>query len=285
MKTIEQIRRYVALCSFPKKDWERVLDYCRENYGGGKIHKSKHPISSSTYKKFINWIQNGFGAGDLVSYGKTEGIVNCSTPDKITLAAYYNFDGELVINEMEVLNPDRLEPLNEERSVQFKKSMANNNVQYYVNSGMIDESFIPAKVCCVRIDGTNDIGWYLGKSDGKYHFAAFIKDGEPRFDCYIPCDEIFLKPGSRRDEIRLFQITSAAGYVYSDRYARFNKALKRGLNNVYYYVNDRFLLTLDRDNGTKKHDERYNAGNYFIDPNECALFVEEIRKLREDKHC
>lgn len=36
MKTLNQIIRYTSQCSFQDDDWQMVLAYCRERYGGGK---------------------------------------------------------------------------------------------------------------------------------------------------------------------------------------------------------------------------------------------------------
>jgi hypothetical protein len=49
---------------------------------------------------------------------------------------------------------------------------------------------------------------------------------------------------------------------------------------VYYYLNDRFEIVLDKDNGGDVHAQRFAVGNYFLDLGEAMTFMKEIRKMR-----
>ena len=121
MKTLNQIYRYTADCHFSDEDWQRVLEYCRKRFKGGKIHKALYPKADSTYRQFRKWIETGFGAGDMVSYGNTMGIVSSSTPASIVLAAYCDYEGNLIVNDMEVLEPQRLQALEVPRITELRK--------------------------------------------------------------------------------------------------------------------------------------------------------------------
>ena len=54
MKTLDQIYRYTSDCQFSDGDWQKILDYCRKLYGGGKIHKAMN-------LKVLFALQNHFG--------------------------------------------------------------------------------------------------------------------------------------------------------------------------------------------------------------------------------
>ncbi|MGN1089503.1 MAG: hypothetical protein ACI4Q6_03805, partial [Huintestinicola sp.] len=63
----------------------------------------------------------------------------------------------------------------------------------------------------------------------------------------------------------------------------FVKKGKRGDNNVYYYLNDKLEIVLDKDNGTARHSERFNAGNYFVDLARALIFMERIKKIAKEE--
>lgn len=283
MKTLNQIIRYTSHCRFPDEDWQKVLNYCRERFKGGKIHKALKPISSSTYSQFLSWIDNGFGSGNMVSYGNTPGIIVSSTPDKTLLTAYLNYDGDLMTQQMEVLNPERLIPLDEERSRQLRKLLIDNGLNYSTQShGLVPLCTLKENLYVVVGNndyGTADVGMYL-ESDGYLHkFAAIVKDGELIMNCWVDTDYTPLKLASDSDTQRFHQAISKAGYAYNARVKQFVKQPKVGSDNVYYYLNDRFEIVTDKDNGGNTHTERFKVGNYFLDFGEALMFMKEVRKL------
>lgn len=99
-------------------------------------------------------------------------------------------------------------------------------------------------------------------------------------DCWIDIECTPFRPATEKDIQRLHQATSNAGWSFNGRTNTFIKMPKRGHNNVYWYMNDRFEIVLDKDNGSKKHTERYDAGNYFLDNTEALLFMKEVRNIR-----
>lgn len=284
MKTLNQIIRYTSHCRFPDEDWKKVLDYCRERFKGGKIHKALKPISNSTYSEFLDWIDNGFGSGDMVSYGNTPGIIISSTPDKTLLTAYLDYDGNLMTQQMDVLNPVRLKPLDAERSRQLRKLLIDNGLDYSP-SGHGLTSLCTLKENLYVVVGNNDnntadIGLYLESDGYKHKFAAIIKDGELLLDCWIDTDYTPLRRADNLDIQRFHKAISKAGYTYNARVKQFVKQPNVGSDNVYYYLNDRFEIVTDKDNGGDVHAARFAIGNYFLDFGEALMFMKGVRKMR-----
>ena len=284
MKTLNQIYRYTSDCRFPDEDWQEVLAYCRKHFKGGKIHKSQYPKSDSTYRQFCEWIKNGFGAGDMVSYGNTMGIVGHSTPAGIVLAAYCDFDGNLIVNDMRVLEPHRLQPLEEPRATELKRLIFERKLYFHVRNGKFDTLYTPEKYFYATIEDINNnepgVGMYLESDNSKHHFLAYLYRNKLSMDCWIDSDYTPLKPASEADIKRLHAATSKHGWFYNERCHQFVKVPKKGTNNVYWYLNDRFELIMDRDDGTKKHTDKWEAGNYFTDYTEGVYFMKEVRKMR-----
>lgn len=284
MKTLDQIYRYISDCRFPDEDWQKILTYCRRRYRGGKIHKALYPKSDSTFNHFRKWVNDGFGAGDMVSYGKTMGVVGSSTPSGITLAAYCDYEGNLIIRDMEVQDPERLLPLENTRQVDLKRLIFEKGMAFYVRTGKFNKLYTPEKYFYVIIDNPRDeypgVGMYLESDKSKHHFVAYLSKDKLELDCWINSDYTPLKPATEADIKRLHSATSKAGWSYNERCHKFIKTPQRGQDNVYWYLNDRFELVMDRDNGAKKHKERWDAGNYILDYTEGVLFMQEVRQMR-----
>lgn len=284
MKTLNQIFRYTFDCRFPDEDWQKVLAYCRKRFKGGKIHVSQQPKSNATYPQFLEWIESGFGSGDYVSYGNTMGVVGSSTPAGITLAAYCDYDGNLIVNDMEVLEPERLKPLDESRVLELKRLLFEKGVDFYVRNGKFEKLYTPKKYFYATIENPNseepNVGMFLESDNSKHHFLAYLKGNELQMDCWVDSNYTPLKPALEADIKRLHSAASSQGLFYNERCHQFVKAPKKGKNNVYWYLNEYFELVMDRDNGSKKHQERFNAGNYILDFTEGLLFMKEVRKMR-----
>lgn len=284
MKTLNQIIRYTSHCRFPDEDWQKVLSYCRERFKGGKIHKALRPISDSTFCQFLDWIDNGLGSGDMVRYGNTSGIIVSSTPDKTLLTAYCDYEGNLMTLQMEVLEPERLTPLDEEQSRQLRKLLIDNGLEYSTKVHSLTSLYIPKENSYVVIGdndyGTADVGMYLESDGYRHHFAALIHDGTLKMDCWIDTDYTPLRRAEEPDIQRFHKAISKAGYTYNARVKQFVKQPNVGSDNVYYYLNDRFEIVMDKDNGGDIHAARFAVGNYFLDFGEALMFMKEVRKIR-----
>lgn len=54
---------------------------------------------------------------------------------------------------------------------------------------------------------------------------------------------------------------------------------RSGLNEVYWYITDRFTIRAEQDRRTPTHDSRYAAGNYFTSPSEAERFLSKVLAL------
>lgn len=284
MKTLNQIIRYTLDCSFSEEDWKKVLAYCKEQYKGGKIHKAKSPKAKSTYGQFIDWIDSGWGSGDVVGYGNTVGVVGNSTPDEVVLAAYRDYEGKLVINNMQVRDLTRLHSVETAQQEEFKHQIFKSGVDFHVRFGKFDKLYTPEKYFYVTLDSPvrvpKPVGMFLESNASQYHFLALLEGNTLKMDCWIDSDYTPLKPASTEDIKRLHSATSKNGLVYNERCHEFVKVSKKRKDNVYWYLNDRFELVMDRDNGDKIHGLRLEAGNYILDYMVGLQFMNDVKKLR-----
>lgn len=287
MKTIEQIIRYTSQCEFPADDWQSVLDYCRNNFGGGKIHKALKPKYKSTYQEFLEWIREGFGSGDIIRYGHTSGIVSYATGHEATLAAYCDFEGNLIVKDLEVF-VGKMFPLEDKPKNEFRELMFNSGFDFSVKNGRLVELYIPKNFSYVSFTFKDspsvNIGLYLKSEGNNYCFSALLMNGELFFNHKIEKKCTPLRAASFKEIQTLHNKAAKQGWVLEGKSNTFTQKPLRNHKGRYWYITDRFTVTADMDSGSSKHDERFEVGNYFIDETEAVLFVKEIIEKRKEGH-
>lgn len=288
MKTKEQVLRYVSQCEFQDDDWQKVLEYCRINFGGGKAHRALKPLpnSMSTYGRFLEWIDSGIGVGDIVVYCKTIGIVGACTPGYAMLSAYLSLDGDLIDNVMEV-PIDKICPADEHCIALMKRKLIENACEFSISLSRCVKSYQPNGGDIVRITLNNDeqtVGVFRAcDNDVKYFYVyvdgdSVVKDKE----CLI--GDVTLSLPTKRDIQKLMRVLSKNKLEWSPRLRCLQPAevARSAKNNRYWYIGDRFSVCSDIDKYTKLHEERYQNGNYFTSYSLAILFAQKIKELRKE---
>lgn len=278
MKTNDQIIRYTTHCRFTPDDWTKVKQYCQQEAKVKFIHKGKEPISNSTFEDFTKWLESGFGSGDIVRYGHTIGIVGDDIPEKTYLVAYLRWDGELIINDMIISDPSRLEMADEEEREQIRRLLFESKQEYNVK----ESEFTP--VCRLQgnlfyslgdtNNGKTNIGIYCETRNNMYHFHVFLKDGKVIKDYWTEVNYTPLHKATDREIIRLQRVMGKANIVFNAQRGGFIG------KNKYWYLNDAFQIVMDRDSPHKRHMDRFNVGNYFTNYEDALQFMVAVKKLR-----
>lgn len=283
MKKLHQIKRYISHCKFPDDDWQKVLAYCRERFSGGKVHRALSPISESTYEQFKEWLGTGLGSGDMISYGKTMGVIKTCTPEVTILAAYCDYDCNLIVKDMKVQNVERLKYLDLERQSKLRTLMYNSGYYYAEDVCTVIKMYTPKENYYVSynndITEVSGIGMYSKSDNNKYYFLAFLdKDGlHLNYEIDINCTP--LCQITDKEKARFHKALEKAGLTFNVRLNKLVKIPPRG-NNKYWYLNECFEIVQDKDTGGKRHSVRYDAGNYFTDYTQAILFMQEVKKIR-----
>lgn len=286
MKTIEQLKRYISLCAFSDSDWRKLTDYCWSNYPELLMRKGRRPKCECTFEDFLKWESRVFGQGDFVKYGNICGVIGDCYGDIYTLAIYQDYDKNIITKTMVVMDPHRLMPLDELETEQFREILYQANTQYNVKFGVAEPSFHPQPLSYIKITkdpfAPDNVGLYLGSKGDEHRFAAFYNDENLLMNCNLRCSLIYLSEASDKDVRKFHTATSKADLSFNERTMQFCKTVKRGMDNVYWYMSERFEILRDKDNGSKKHEERFDAGNYFIDHRTALLFLKAVKGLREE---
>lgn len=286
MKTIEQVISYISQCEFPNSDWPLVQDYCKEHFGGRNVSRARNPLYVSTYRQFTEWVDSGFGPGDIVRYGHTVGIVSTSVPDIAILAAYCDFEGNLITRNLQIF-PSKILPLEDKPAQEFRELMFKNGVDFSVKDGKIVKVYTPKNFSYVsfKLDGSTSVstGLLLGSDGCEYHFSALLIDNTLYIDHKIELRCTPLKKATLKEVQKLHSKASRLGWALEGRKHTFVRKSERNPKGKYWYITDRFTVTADKDSGTAKHDARFEAGNYFTDETEAVLFARDLVMRRKEE--
>lgn len=287
MKSKEQVLRYVSQCEFQDGDWQKVLNYCRKNFGGGKAHRAAKPLpnSQSTYEDFIEWIDNGIGVGDVVKYGRTVGIVGAYTTGYAKLSVYLSLDGDLIDNDMEVPRENIYLADNDGISLMQNK-LLENAFEFSVSLSRCVKMYQPKGGDIVRVTyGDSQTTGIFRSCDGCVnYFYVYIEGDKIAQDKEFAISDIHLSLPTKRDTQRLLMVLAKNNLEWSARSCTLRSvAMSRVVKNErYWYVGDRFSVCSDIDKYTKLHDERCKSGNYFMSYQAAVLFVQKIQELRKE---
>lgn len=287
MKTNGQILRYISQCEFSEDDWQKVLDYCRNRFGGGKAHKSISPLpnSQSTYDQFLDWIDCGIGVGDVVRYGHTIGIIGAYTSGCARLGAYLSFDGELIVDVMEI-SKGKIYKANDAEIAAMEQKLAANALEFSVSLSTCVKTYQPKVGDIVRIArGDKKMSAIFRASDGELnYFYAYVDDAGVSIDKTLPVSVSIMSLPTKTDIQKLMVALAKNNLEWSarQRILRHVEMSRAAKNGRYWYVGDRFSVCSDIDRYTKLHDERHKCGNYFVSYQTAVLFAQKVQDLRKE---
>lgn len=285
MKTKEQVVKYTSQCRFSDEDWQLVLDYCREHYGGGRVHKSLKPLSESTYQQFLDWVENGYGVGDVVRYGHTIGILGACTPNYACLAAYLSFERELIEQKLEI-PVHKIIPATDSDSVEIQTKLKAIDMTFSVSLACLMKTYQPddGDIVRVTIKNMQTTGIYRVRNTDSFFFYAFVQDKTIIKDYILPISEATLSMPTKTDIERLQVVLAQNQMEWSARHKTLRvvenaRATKGGR---YWYISEDFSIVADVDMYTKKHNIRHKSGNYFCAYGTAVLFDQKIKQLRKE---
>lgn len=287
MKTREQILRYISQCGFQGDDWQKVLDYCRQRFGGGKAHKSPDlsPRSMSTYDEFIEWIDNGIGVGDVVRYGHTVGIIGAYTPNYAKLSAYLSFDGELIDNDMEIVKSKIYKATDEDKSL-MKQKMVAKGLEFSVPLSRCIKAYQPkgGDVVSIANGDIQTTGIFRAKDEEHNYFYVYIDGDKVVKDMTCEVGSVVMSPPTKGEYRHFLAVLTKNNLEWNPRQCvlRLIEATRAPKGKKYWYINDRFRICADIDKYTKLHDERHKQGNYFVSYQSAVLFCRRMCELRKE---
>ena len=282
MKTIEQTNRYLSTCIFDNESWERVLVFCREQYGGGKAHRPRRGQHYTSYSDFITWFHYMPGQGDIVKVGGLIGMVGQCTSDVYKLCFYVGQNGQLVQKELAVY-PHKLQLATSEESKLLKGLMRDAQITYSLQLGQVTKLFVPdnGDFVTVKHRGTVRYGIFDRIESSSYVFYFLDNKAGEISSVFVPFSECEVEAVTSKQGMELLERLSRLGVMWSSKDKKFYPVqLKAELGGKYWYISDKFYVCQAKDMQTPVHQERYKSGNYFTSYGEALTFLNRLKELR-----
>lgn len=283
MKSLEQVIRYTRQCRFSDDgQWRMVLEFCKAHgIVGGNIHRALKPIAQSTYEQFVDWYGNGYGTGDIVAYGRTVGVIGDVLPGRATLMAYLDYNGKPIAQEL-AIDENKIRSCSEKQILDFKLALLEAKMYIDVLHATTAELYSPEKFSYVYFqEGKKKsyVGIYSHREGLVYHFLAVWDKEKIVEDFSVQSEKIIMRGATVRESTSFHQALSRVGKSFDVSNNRIINRPQPGTNNKYWYLTDRLTIALDRDNGEKRHKDRFEAGNYFFDQGAAFDFMLKVKTL------
>lgn len=285
MKDKEQVLRFISQNEFSDKgDWGKVLDWCREKYGGGKAHKALQPIGKSTYDEFSQWLDNGIAVGDVVKVGNMLGIVGGYSFQKTFLSAIVSDEGELIQKKVWA-KPEKLVLASDDERQAIDKLMEKQGLAFSISISRLSKVYMPENGAFVNIsrDKKSVLGIFKEKTDGKYSFYGIVERNKFVRDIEMPIEGVQFEPASKNEIGKIKEALDTSGLCwYSESKMVVEAAAHRVKKGGYYwYMTERLMPESDKDVYNKRCDDRFECGNYFKTFKECYEFCLKVKDLRK----
>lgn len=284
MKTQAQIIKYISQNRFPDEDWADVLAYCREHFGNGKARKASAPISMSTYRQFLDWVDNGIGVGEVVKYENILGIVCAFTPDITSLSPYLSAGGALITNDVQVPSSKIIKGDGVDIT-KLDEALADKELGYDKLKLKLIKVYTPDDGDFVRVTTNRGKFSAIYKSDDDiYHYFYLVIKGKVMYENKrYKKSNALLSPTTRANNLAILHTLSKNNLKWSAKDKKLNETSERRVpkGSRYYYVTDKFDVVGCIDRYTKTHKRRFDKGNYFGSFAEAYYFRERILEQRK----
>lgn len=283
-KTKEQTKRHLRSCDFSGLDWEMVLELCRQEFGGGSVHKSINPEYKSTFSDFKEWFDNGFGSGDIVRYGKLLCIVSDETPVGVVISVKINSDGEIDTD------PDTISRFRLSDTVGFEKKWVEdvlkfNGYSFSQSLSRLVKSYKPKPYerVSVRIRGKQYNGIFESATPSTVSLLLYISDGKIVNGYNGEADVNRINKEGIKE---IDDVLAANGLMWNYREHKVEKIIRRAKKgDTYWYISDKFTLVSGKDTYNLSHNARFKRGNYFVNYRDGLEFLVKIMEMRKTKGC
>ena len=283
MKTKEQVIRHIANCKFSDEDWGKVLEYCKK-HKWTDIHRSQQPKDNSTYEQFTDWVDNGFGSGDIVYVGRVVGIVGDQLPTHTYLAVSINDEGRLV-QEGWNIDAEKAKPAPKQERQKILAMMEAEQMMFNVRlAKMVRRKGVkPYERAEFTHWGKTCYGIASSVDDKKIRFTFIISDGKLKKDAIIRVGDAVFKPIGKKGINIISKVLAENGLMWDAHNHELVEVAKRAeIGGTYWYISDKFSVVSAIEYGKGISTERYEAGNYFMEFSEAFDLMMRIRKTRAE---
>ena len=288
-KTKEQVFRHVSSRDYTDEDWNDISSWIRSNYGGG-LHRPRHPKIKSDKSEFFDWIRKeGLAEGDVIVGNGFTGAFH-ELPERIAddvfeILGWYDEGGVLHFQPKELHYSEAnvtWQVVDETMTQSYYQRLREDGYTFAISLGAIAKRSLPPvhsvfKFSRNGMEGVGIIDSYMDKSA---HMAVSLVE-KIETDYWLPTSQLDILKLGKKESTSFFLFLEQHGMSWDASTCKLITHIKRSVTGgTYWYINDRFGISGDRETGTKVDGDRYQNRNYFLDYKEALRFRDLIYKLR-----
>lgn len=297
MKTKRQIQHFLTRRKYKSEiDFDGISLYCSKKFKI-KLHRPSayYPEPSTedyplSYADFAWWLENGFGAGDVVEWDGNIGLVQSGDINKVEICVRIdrngpNFNPIIITGQSIHLAKDNALERIYEVLQEYNKEFGNPFFR-------LTEKFIPNPNTIVTfknhktgIEGTGVVR-LIDKDGSVIMYCLHIKGSPIRYSMNEilgnVSDFMFTQVGTSDYPRKALESALAkVGKSWNHSLRRIeplNMKVEKG--QQYYYITDQMSVVCGIEKGTPTSHKRYLAGNYFKNQKDALRILEGENELR-----
>ena len=298
-----QIQNFLANNSYRSNaDWDMISAFCREK-AEFTVNAAINPENGITASEFIDWFENGFGAGDIVVRDSIVLILGICHYKKVTSIGRLSDDR--IITESSEIATEGLKMATKDIQLNVRDMMFTQDLQFSWKEVKLIEKYPPKVNERIIFHGKGIKGLGVVR-DVDY------KTGEVELYCYyiyetkqcgynmhekdiVNLRDFWFEPmdnGDKRQskmngiscQRRLNRELNRFGKIWNERLHRVEPVvIQAEVGKNYWYISDKMTLVQETEKGLQTSRTRANAGNYFLKREDglevLAKWNEDLRNL------
>ena len=299
MKTKRQIEHFLARKKYKSEmDFEGISLYCKTKFNI-RLHRpsSYYPeptddIQPLDYATFADWLEHGYGAGDVVEWDGNIGLVQDGGIKEVRICL--KIDSNSPIFDSFVLDGQLIHPAQENAVERIYEALDANGKEFGNPFFCITDKYIP---------NSNTIVTFQNHKTGKSGVGVvrlITQSGDITMYCwYVKGEPVRYSMNEKLGNIidYSFQSVQPADYprkALDVALAKVGKTWNHFLRRIeplkmkveegsqYYYINDKRAVVCDTEKGTPTSHKRYIAGNYFRRQEDALRILEAENEIRRN---
>lgn len=298
MKTKRQIEHFLARKKYKSEmDFEGISLYCKTKFNIRLHRPSSYPeptddIQPLDYATFADWLEHGYGAGDVVEWDENIGLVQDGGIKEIRICL--KIDRNRPIFDSFVLDGQLIHPAQENAAERIYETLDANGKEFGNPFFCITDKYIP---------NSNTIVTFQNHKTGKGGVGVvrlITQSGDITMYCwYVKGEPVRYSMNEKLGNIidYSFQSVQPADYprkALDVALAKVGKTWNHFLRRIeplkmkveegsqYYYINDKRAVVCDTEKGTPTSHKRYIAGNYFRRQEDALRILEAENEIRRN---
>jgi len=299
MKTKKQIEHYLSRKKYRSEiDFEGINLYCKSKFNI-KLH---HPSSYSTedtaidYATFAQWLEHGFGAGDVVEWEengeKNIGLVQDGGTKQVRICL--RIVRNAPIFDFYILDGQLIHPAEENALKRISEALDTEGKEFGNPYFVIADKFRPSSCSLVTFQNhkTGEEGYgvvrIIKKTGEVIMYCYVIRGGEVRYsmnEMLGMVDNFSFQSFTPADYERKLLDNELAkhGKTWNHFLKRIEPlTMKVAKGERYWYITDKMQVTSDVEKNTATSNKRYLAANYFKRQEDAIRILEEEMELRRN---